>query len=72
VQVIARAHADISTLAVLRELGMPLSLRSCAVGTFANAAALNQRTALRNTHITGSLHYAAYSGNTSMLEWLKE
>jgi hypothetical protein len=73
-QVMAGLHADVETLAVLRELGMPLT------DTVVKAAALSGRLFMLQhlvrelqvplPHATG--HCAARSGSISVLMWLKE
>jgi hypothetical protein len=74
VQLIAGLHADIQTLAVLRELGMPLSR------AVVNAAAPSGRMHVLQHLLTQQQcptpdtlsQYAAHSGNIDMLKWLKK
>ena len=73
-QLMAGRHADIQTLAVLRERGMPLS------DTVVNTVALSGRLNILKYLITEQQcpipellsHYAARSGSISMLNWLDE
>jgi hypothetical protein len=73
VQLIAGLHADTETLAVLRELGMPLS------ETVINAVALSGRLDIlqhllveQQCPVTDELsNYAARSGSVPMLQWLR-
>jgi hypothetical protein len=73
-QVIAGLHADVGTMTVLLELGMPLS------ETFANAVALAGRLNVLQFLLRQQLcpkpwflcHYAARSGSIVMLKWLNK
>eukprot|EP00953_Heterococcus_sp_UTEX-ZZ885_P016379 9209-Heterococcus_DN1.PRE.4 len=74
VQLIAGKHADVQTLAALRELGMPLS------ENLVKAAAVSGRLTFLQ-HLLLDLqcprpkflsYCAAYSGSTSMLNWLRD
>jgi hypothetical protein len=72
-RVSAGLHADIQTLAALRELGMPLN------GTVVEAVAQSGRLSVLQHLITEQQsrrpldisYYAARSGNISMLNWLR-
>jgi hypothetical protein len=74
-QVSAGLHADIQTLAALRELGMPLNgivveavAQSGRLSVLQQLLTEEQRGSLRSSDIS---YYAARSGSISMLNWLR-
>jgi hypothetical protein len=72
-QLIAGLHADIETLALLRELGMPLSeILVEAVALSGRLSTLQHLVAEPGCSIPDALsYYAARSGSISMLQWLR-
>eukprot|EP00953_Heterococcus_sp_UTEX-ZZ885_P039886 20415-Heterococcus_DN1.PRE.4 len=73
VQVIAGGHADIQTLAALKELGMPLSESVVEAAALSRRLNILQHLLIEQQRPRPQLlgYYAARSGSISMLNWLE-